>query len=146
MLNQEVTTVLIDQLAEIIEERKIGYQKASDKITDPYLKELFKAHSSYSENLKKGISKCTDNDLYTPLNEVTPIKWKYWSEMKNALKSSCRADLLSACIEGEQRLVDLYQELIKEPNLTNNMKAIFTKQFQDVKSARDLLKIFKICL
>ncbi len=39
MLNQEEIGLLIDQLSEVIEEREIGYKRASEKINDPYLKE-----------------------------------------------------------------------------------------------------------
>lgn len=144
MHNQEETLVLIEQLAEVIDERKKGYQKASDKITDPYLKELFKAHSNHCEILKAEMAKLSDSwESHPPHDE---LKWKYWFEMKHALKSSSRDELLSACIQGEQRSISLYLELIHDPDLSSNLKGIITKQFQDIKSACDLLKIFKICL
>lgn len=146
MVNPEVTGLLIEQLTEIIDERKIGFKKASEKISDPYLKELFKSHSSYSDVLKNELTKYSDIIGNTSLSEAHSVKWKYWFEMKSALKSSARADLLSACLNGEQRLIDLYQELLNDPQVTPNFKAILKKQFEDIKTACDLLKIFKICL
>lgn len=146
MLNKEETGLLIEHLVEVIEERKIGYQKASDKMSDPYLRELFKAHSSHSEILKKEILKFSDSTKALIHNEGNSFKWKNWFEMKSALKSSTRADLLSACISGEQRAIDLYQELISDPHLSAGLKTILKKQFQDIKTACDLLKVFKICL
>ena len=142
ILNQEVDGLYVGQLIDLLLERKEGYLKASEKMLDPYLKQLFLSNSEITNSIMQEIYKISENEYLSD----NIYEWKSWIDTKEAIVWEERTQLLEACIKGEQNLIYFYMDLIKSDHIPSELKEILQRQLSQIKSACDLLKVFKISL
>lgn len=131
MENKKAIEVL-NTLLEINNDRVEGYQKASEDIEDSSLRELFGEFIRTSRKCQNELVSEITNLGGTPTESTrTDGKlFRAWMGVKAALTGDDRKAILNSCEEGEEKAVEIYQEVIDEDmsHLSEQQRLMVTKQ------------------
>lgn len=148
-METERTIDVLNKLVEINNDRIQGYDTASDNTQDLQLKAMFAEFSRTSFKCK--------NELATEISrlggkpsEGTRVSGKFyraWMDIKTALTSNDRKNVLDLCEHGEDAALETYEDVLKDDReylsvaqltMINSQEALLREDHNRVKSMRDV--------
>lgn len=143
----EKTTEHLRDLIIINNDRYEGYQKASEHTKDPDLKALFSTLSAQSKVYNASLRSLVPVTEETPDRDETRLSGKFfrtWMDVKNAIDSNNRKQILNSCEQGEDVAKEAYQNVLEEKDeLTSNALSTIEKQYQELLKAHDQVKALR---
>ena len=145
MAQQKEIISTINSLIETLKDGQEGFKQAADGVKDPNLKSLF---SEYSRQRSRFAAELQSEAL--SLGEAEPEEsssaagamHRAWINIKSAVTSGDDAAILSECERGEDSAVNEYKKAM-EDNLPAPVRDIVSRQYSEVKSAHDRVKMLR---
>lgn len=147
---ETMTEKTVDSLNDLIiinNDRYEGYQKAMEQVEDADLKELFTNFSIQSKANNVELRTLVPASEETPDRDETRISGKFyrvWMDVKNALASNNRKEVLSSCEYGEDVAKKAYEDALKDrAELSNDAVANIQKQYDELLLAHNKVKALR---
>ena len=147
---ESITEKTAEHLRELIiinNDRYEGYQKASDHTKDADLKALFSTLSAQSKVYNASLRSLVPATEETPDRDETRLSGKFfrtWMDVKNAIDSNNRKQILNSCEQGEDVAKEAYQNVLEDKEeLTSNALSTIEKQYQELLKAHDQVKALR---
>jgi uncharacterized protein (TIGR02284 family) len=145
MAQQKEIISTINSLIETLKDGQEGFKQAADAVKDPNLKSLF---SEYSQQRSRFAAELQSQAR--SLGESEPEKsssaagamHRAWINIKSVATSGDDAAILSECERGEDSAVNEYKKAL-EDNLGAPLGDIVSRQYSEVKSAHDRIKMLR---
>jgi uncharacterized protein (TIGR02284 family) len=145
MAQQKEIISTINSLIETLKDGQEGFKQAADAVKDPNLKSLF---SEYSQQRSRFAAELQSQAR--SLGETEPEKsssaagamHRAWINIKSVATSGDDAAILSECERGEDSAVSEYKKAM-EDNLASPLRDIVSRQYSEVKSAHDRIKMLR---
>ncbi len=134
----------IHHLIERCKDGAKGYKTASEDVEDKDLKDLFKKYAVQRDSM---ITELQDQlakmgSLDDESSSIEGTIHRAWIDIKSALTSKSRKNILEECERGEDYAVKAYKEAM-EKDLPGELKAIVQQQYDDVKHAHDHIRTLR---
>ncbi|MCJ8166283.1 PA2169 family four-helix-bundle protein [Pontibacter sp. E15-1] len=134
----------IHHLIERCKDGAKGYKTASEDVDDKDLKDLFKKYAVQRDSM---ITELQDQlarmgGLDDESSSIEGTMHRAWIDLKSALTSKDRKQVLAECERGEDYAVKAYKEALEE-ELPGELKSIVQQQYADVKSAHDHIRTLR---
>lgn len=137
----------IKEIFEVLNERIKGYEKAFNNAEAPEFKTIFEKYMlqsiSFEEELKPFSTKSPEDAGTRVRGDV----WRFWMDIKKALSANTDEAMINASITGEEAAIDKYQYVLKDPDLSSNLRERLEQQLIELRTAhgnlcrlRDLVK------
>lgn len=143
----EKTAEALNDLIIINNDRYEGYQKAMEQVEDADLKELFSQYSLQSKANNAELRSMVPASEETPDRDETRISGKFyrvWMDVKNALASNNRKEVLSSCEYGEDVAKKAYEQALTDrAELTSDAVAKIQKQYDELLNAHNQVKALR---
>ncbi|MEO7314162.1 MAG: PA2169 family four-helix-bundle protein [Ginsengibacter sp.] len=140
----EKTANALSDLIIINNDRYEGYQKAMEQTKDADLKDLFSKFSVQSKANNAELRAMVPSSEETPDRDETRISGKFyrvWMDVKNALVSNNRKEVLSSCEYGEDIAKKAYENALADrAELSADVVAQIQKQYDELLDAHNLIK------
>jgi uncharacterized protein (TIGR02284 family) len=146
MAQQKETISTINDLIETLKDGQEGFRQAAEAVADPELKTLFNECSLQragfvgelqSEAVTLGESKPEDS------GSAAGALHRTWINLKGAIAKHDDHAILAECERGEDSAVKEYQEAMEEEDLAAPVREIILRQYAEVQSAHDRIKLFR---
>ena len=145
MAQQKEIISTINSLIETLKDGQAGFKQAADAVKDPNLKSLF---SEYSQQRSRFAAELQSQAR--SFGESEPEKsssaagamHRAWINIKSVATSGDDAAILSECERGEDSAVNEYKKAM-EDNLASPLRDIVSRQYSEVKSAHDRIKMLR---
>ncbi len=142
MESHEILDDAVHNILRAVLERKEGYKKASQYVDDDELSELFESYAKQSEDFALELvpySQKVETDLVG--SQSFSDAWKLWMDMKSALTSGDKKELLDSCIAGEVAVIDKYYEIIDEQSLPDDLFNLVDQQREKIEEACENIRM-----
>ena len=143
----EKTTDALNDLIIINNDRYEGYQKAMEQVKDADLKELFSQYSIQSKANSEELRSMVPASEDTPDRDETRISGKFyrvWMDVKNALASNNRKEVLSSCEYGEDVAKKAYEDALADrAELSVDAVDKIQKQYDELLNAHNQVKALR---
>lgn len=143
----EKATNAITDLIIINNDRYEGYKKALEQTESADLKALFSEYSADSKNFSSELRTLLPNYQDAPDRDETRISGKFyraWMDVKNALASDDRKNVLSSCEFGEDVAKKAYEDALKDrESLPADTVQIIQRQYDDILDAHNRIKALR---
>lgn len=143
----EKTADALKDLIIINNDRFEGYQKAMEQVKDADLKELFSQFSIQSKANNVELRTLVPATEDTPDRDETRISGKFyraWMDVKNALASNNRKEVLSSCEYGEDVAKKAYEDALKDrAELSTGAVANIQNQYDELLHAHNQVKALR---
>ena len=143
----EKTAETLNDLIIINNDRYEGYQKAMEQVEDADLKELFSQYSLQSKANSGELRSIVPASEETPDRDETRISGKFyrvWMDVKNALASNNRKEVLSSCEYGEDVAKKAYEQALADrAELSSDAVAKIQKQYDKLLDAHNQVKALR---
>lgn len=140
----EKTASTLGDLIIINNDRYEGYQKAKDQTDDVDLKSLFTMLSMQSKANNAFLRSLVPAGEETPDRDETRLSGKFyrvWMDVKNALSSNNRKNILASCEQGEDVAKKAYEDALADRNLLKSEAvATIQKQYDELLEAHNKVK------
>jgi uncharacterized protein (TIGR02284 family) len=137
----EKTASTLGDLIIINNDRYEGYQKAMDQTKDADLKTLFSMLSIQSKANNGSLRSLVPAGEETPDRDETRLSGKFhraWMDVKNALSSNNRQNILSSCELGEDVAKKAYENALADrKELSPGAVATIQKQYDELLEAHN---------
>ena len=143
----EKTANALNDLIIINNDRYEGYQKAMEQTKDIDLKDLFSKFSVQSKANNAELRSMVPASEETPERDETRLSGKFyrvWMDVKNALASNNRKEVLSSCEYGEDVAKKAYENALADrAELTADVVAQIQKQYDELLNAHNKVKALR---
>ncbi|MEO8962319.1 MAG: PA2169 family four-helix-bundle protein [Ginsengibacter sp.] len=143
----EKTASTLSDLIIINNDRYEGYKKAMDQTKDMDLKDLFSTFSMQSKANNASLRALVPASEEAPDRDETRISGKFyraWMDIKNALDSDNRKQVLSSCEYGEDVAKKAYEEALADRSeLTAEVVATVQSQYDEILKAHNQVKALR---
>ena len=143
----EKTASTLSDLIIINNDRYEGYKKAMDQTKDMDLKDLFSTFSMQSKANNASLRALVPASEEAPDRDETRISGKFyraWMDIKNALDSNNRKQVLSSCEYGEDVAKKAYEEALADRSeLTAEVVATVQSQYDEILKAHNQVKALR---
>lgn len=143
----EKTTNALNDLIIINNDRYEGYKKAIEQVEDADLKELFSQYSIQSKANNVELRTLVPASEDTPDRDETRISGKFyrvWMDVKNALASNNRKEVLSSCEYGEDVAKKAYEDVLADRvELSSDAVANIQRQYDELLHAHNQVKALR---
>lgn len=143
----EKTASTLGDLIIINNDRYEGYQKAKDETTDVDLKSLFAMLSIQSKANNTSLRGMVPAGEETPDRDETRLSGKFyrvWMDVKNALSSNNRKNILESCEHGEDVAKKAYENALADRNdLKPEAVTTIQKQYDELLEAHNKVKALR---
>jgi uncharacterized protein (TIGR02284 family) len=143
----EKTTHALHDLIIINNDRYEGYQKAMELTKDVDLKDLFSKYSTQSKANNAELRSMVPASEEIPERDETRLSGKFyrvWMDVKNALVSNNRKEVLSSCEYGEDVAKKAYENALKDRSeLTADVVAKIQNQYDELLLAHNQVKALR---
>lgn len=143
----EKTAGALNDLIIINNDRYEGYQKAIEQVKDADLKELFTQFSIQSKANNVELRTLVPASEDTPDRDETRISGKFyrvWMDVKNALASNNRKEVLSSCEYGEDVAKKAYENALEDrAELSSDAVANIQRQYDELLHAHNQVKALR---
>ena len=140
----EKTASALGDLIIINNDRFEGYQKAMELTKDADLKTLFSLLSMQSKANNASLRSLVPAGEETPDRDETRLSGKFhraWMDIKNALSSDNRKNILSSCEEGEDVAKKAYENTLADRGeLSPDSVATIQKQYDELLEAHNKVR------
>lgn len=141
------TASTLNDLIIINNDRYEGYQKAMEQTKDSDLKTLFSKYSVQSKANNAALRLLVPASEDTPERDETRLSGKFyraWMDVKNALDSNNRKEVLSSCEYGEDVAKKAYENALADrATLPSDAVATIQKQFDEILHAHDEVRALR---
>jgi uncharacterized protein (TIGR02284 family) len=146
MAQQKEIISTINSLIETLKDGQEGFKQASEAVNDSHLKSLFSEFSLQRAKFAGELQSEARN-----LGESEPEKsgstsgamHRAWIDLKSAVTSGDDHAILSECERGEDSAIKEYKEAMEEEELSAPIRDIISRQYSEVKSAHDRIKVLR---
>ncbi len=147
MSNQTANYETLNDLIEINNDRIVGYEKAIEELhpEDSDLKSLFAQMIVESQKLKMELATEVQrygSDIETGTTNSGKI-YRAWMDLKAVFTGHDRKTVLSNCEFGEDAAQKAYKTALEMDNLSEDVKAIITKQKAQLRVSHDEIKALR---
>lgn len=143
----EKTTEALNDLIIINNDRYEGYQKAMEQTKDADLKDLFSKFSVQSKANNAELRSMVPASEETPERDETRLSGKFyrvWMDVKNALVSNNRKEVLSSCEYGEDVAKKAYENTLADrAELSTDVVGRIQKQYDELLLAHNQVKALR---
>ncbi len=143
----EKTANALNDLIIINNDRYEGYQKAMEQTQDADLKDLFSTYSVQSKANNAELGSMVPASEEVPERDETRLSGKFyrvWMDVKNALVSNNRKEVLSSCEYGEDVAKKAYENALADrAELTADVVAKIQKQYDELLNAHNQVKALR---
>lgn len=143
----EKTANALNDLIVINNDRYEGYQKAMEQTKDADLKDLFSEFSTQSKANNLELRSMVPALEETPDRDETRLSGKFyraWMDVKNALSSNSRKEVLSSCEYGEDVAKKAYENALADrAELSSGAVAQIQKQYDEILHAHNQIKALR---
>lgn len=143
-MNTEKSIKLLNELIQINNDRREGYEKAMDDTDEVDLKSVFKEFAMTSSRLNAELIEAVEDMDGEPIEGTSTSGKLYgiWMDISTALSSNDRSGLLNACEFGEDWAVKAYEKIMhEEPEfLTMDQKEMIRDHYTIIKNDHDTIK------
>ncbi len=143
----EKTTNALNDLIIINNDRYEGYKKAMEQVEDADLKELFSQYSIQSQANNVELRTLVPASEETPDRDETRISGKFyrvWMDVKNALASNNRKEVLSSCEYGEDVAKKAYEDALADrAELSSDAVVNIQRQYDELVHAHNQVKALR---
>lgn len=143
----EKTTHALNDLIIINNDRYEGYHKAMELTKDVDLKDLFSKYSIQSKANNAELRSLVPATEKIPERDETRLSGKFyrvWMDVKNALASNNRKEVLSSCEYGEDVAKKAYENALKDRSeLTAEVVAKIQNQYDELLLAHNQVKALR---
>ncbi len=134
----------VDDLIEVCNERKEGYEKAAENVKDLNMKILFEKYAQQSFMFSQELLHFTDKNTAKEIGtRFIADSWRVWMDIKSALTNRSEKAILEACIAVEEVAIRNYKEVLEDNNLTNDIRNIVEKQLSKIVHATTITELAK---
>src|ERR1700745_4441230 len=146
MAQLKETISTINDLIETLKDGQEGFRQAAEAVEDSELKSLFNESSLQrarfvgelqSEAVTLGESKPEDS------GSAAGALHRSWINLKGAISKRDDHAILAECERGEDSAIKEYREAMEEENLAGPVREIISRQYAEVQSAHDRIKLFR---
>jgi len=146
MVQQKETIATINDLIETLKDGQEGFRQAAEAVEDPKLKSVFNEYSLQrarfagelqSQAVALGESEPEDS------SSAAGAMHRAWINLKSAIAKRDDHAILAECERGEDSAVKEYKEAMEEENLAAPVREIISRQYAEVQSAHDRIKLFR---
>ena len=146
MAQQKETISTINDLIETLKDGQEGFRQAAEAVEDPQLKSLFNEFSLQrsrfagelqSQAVALGESKPEES------GSAAGAMHRAWIDLKAAIAKHDDHAILAECERGEDSAVKEYQQAMEEENLAAPVREIISRQYAEVQSAHDRIKLLR---
>ena len=138
--NDEVIATL-NNLVETCKDGQNGFRTAAEGIKNSELTTLFNTYSQqraqFAAELQSEVRRLGGEPEET--GSAAAAVHRGWINIKSAVTGEDEAAVISECERGEDSAVEAYEEAL-ETDLPNDVKAIVSSQFSQVKEAHDRIR------
>ena len=147
MSNQTANYETLNDLIEINNDRIVGYEKAIEELhpEDSDLKSLFAQMIVESQKLKMELATEVQrygSDIETGTTNSGKI-YRAWMDLKAVFTGHDRKTVLSNCEFGEDAAQKAYKSALEMDNLSEDVKALITKQKAQLRVSHDEIKALR---
>jgi len=140
-INQN-TTLPIYHLIATLEDTKTVYLKAAEKIKDEVMSVLLERfgyqRGRYSKELQLLLNR---SGASCPIDQFTlNLLHRTWMHVKTAFKFGRKEAVISACIKGEEMVLENYTIAIEQMQDNDDVKMILQQQFNGIKTVLCTIK------
>ena len=135
----------INGLISILEDGKLGYINASEKVENAKLKTDFLQYAREREqfvnelqNEINKLGKSTDEGS-GPLGAMHRV----WIDFKSKVVGSDPESIINACLTGEEAAVEKYKLALKQEDLTASLRTIIAKELGHIEGVIAIIKMQK---
>lgn len=138
--NDEVIATL-NNLVETCKDGQNGFRTAAEGIKNSELTTLFNNYSQqraqFAAELQSEVRRLGGEPEET--GSTAAVVHRGWINIKSAVTGEDEGAVISECERGEDSAVEAYEEAL-ETDLPNDVKAIVSRQFSQVKEAHDRIR------
>lgn len=135
-------TEAVNDLIEINNDRIAGYEKAANQASDEDLRTLFNNMAMQSRRFGNELKQSVASLGAAPA-EGTTAKGKIyrtWMDVKATFTGDSRKSVLSSCEFGEDAAQHAYDTVLKEEEITGDIRKLIEKQKSALLEAHDKIK------
>ena len=135
-------TEAVNDLIEINNDRIAGYEKAANQASDEDLRSLFNNMAMQSRRFTNELKQSVATLGATPA-EGTTTKGKIyrtWMDVKATFTGDSRKSVLSSCEFGEDAAQHAYETVLKEEEITGDIRRTIENQKNSLREAHDKIK------
>ncbi|MGQ0763801.1 MAG: ferritin-like domain-containing protein [Acidobacteriota bacterium] len=138
--NDEVISTL-NNLIETCKDGQDGFRTAAEGVKNSELTKLFNTYSQqraqFASELQSEVRSLGGESEQS--GSTAAALHRGWIDIKSAVTGADEGAVISECERGEDAAVEAYQEAL-EKDLPNDVKAIVSRQFSQVKEAHDRIR------
>ncbi len=130
-MDMKNTKSRLKNITELLIDSRKGYQEAAERAEAPHLKQLLNKLSVERAPMINEVGsklRMLGEDDIPQDGTVKGDLHRAWIDIRDSLSGSANADILSECERGEKYLLDRYDELIKDDDVDQNARSMFTQQ------------------
>lgn len=143
----EKTANALNDLIVINNDRYEGYQKAMEQVKDADLKTLFSEFSVQSKannSELRAMVPATEEEAGRDETRLSGKFYRVWMDVKNALSSNNRKEVLSSCEYGEDVAKKAYENALEDrAELSSDSVATIQKQYDHLLDAHNKVKALR---
>lgn len=147
MERKQALAEILNDLAQINNDRIVGYEKAISELKDEYsdLKSFFLGLIAKSRSYKMALStELNVMETETEADTTTSSKiYRAWLEVKALFTGHDRDTILSNCEYGEDAAQKAYKMALEQNNLQTHLRSLITEQKLSLKSNYDQIRALK---
>jgi uncharacterized protein (TIGR02284 family) len=143
-MDNKKTIDALNTLIQINNDRFEGYDTAFKETKEQDLRELFSQFMLTSQRCKQALVNEVNRIGGTPTEST---KWtgkffRVWMDVKAAMTSKDRKNILSSCVFGENIALETYQKVLNEDmgNLRFDQQTMINAQYTLIKTDHDIVK------
>ena len=143
--NQQRVIENLNELVKLCNDGAQGYNNAADGLKNAELKTIFhrlsQQRKGFVEDLKSEIRSMGGEIDDT--RDVEGILHNTWVTIKAAITANQTESIIEACKTGEEFAYTKYEEILKDPELPENIKSLLSEQHQLIRGAYTQLEQFE---
>ncbi|HTN36117.1 MAG TPA: PA2169 family four-helix-bundle protein [Arachidicoccus sp.] len=143
MVTNEEAVDLLNDLIQVNEDRKLGYQKARENLDDLTLKTLFDQYSKQSGRYIVDLGLAVESFGGVPIEKTTigGDVHRAWMDVKDVLSTNIRKTVLESCEGGEDAALRTYKKVVESgKEIERDILNTITLQRRDIQKAHDHIK------
>lgn len=143
----EKTAKALSDLIIINNDRYEGYKKAQEQVNDADLKSLFGEFSAQSQTYASNLRGLVPSFEDQPDRDETRISGKFyrvWMDVRNALSTNNRKEVLSSCEYGEDVAKKAYENVLEDrAELSADAVTTIQNQYDELLRAHNQVKALR---
>jgi uncharacterized protein (TIGR02284 family) len=136
-MDMKNTRKALNNLVELLIDSRKGYQEAAERVEAPHLKQLLTKLSTERAPLISEVEsqlRMVGEDDMPKDGTVKGDLHRAWIDIRDSLSGSENANVLDECERGEKYLLERYDDIIKDEDVSPQVKTMLNTQRTKVQS------------